>query len=129
MIRRLRDIQRKKPSDRLVTTDPEGNISVDGYEFPRAMWSQVIPVVFQELSSMMSSFFRGEEWRSTLDTKVPISVSKGGTDGDLSFNMLADGRSISSDNLQISEDIDVDLIDRCVAYLQLCFHGFGLGSM
>ena len=65
----------------------------------------------------------------TLDTKVPISVSKGGTDGDLSFNMLTDGRSISSDNLQISEDIDVDLIDRCVAYLQLCFHGFGLGSM
>jgi hypothetical protein len=35
MIRKCREIQRRKPKNRMVTVDVEGNVAVDGFEFPK----------------------------------------------------------------------------------------------
>jgi hypothetical protein len=58
MIRRLRDLQRTKTSDRMLSVSALGDIAVDEFEIPRSSWSKAVPKVLEECRLLLAELFR-----------------------------------------------------------------------
>jgi superfamily II DNA helicase RecQ len=110
----------------MVTVDIEGNIAVDGFEFPKSIWSHLVGIVFDQAMSCFRMLIVGNKWERVLDVSVPLHVSTC-TDGDFDF-ALADSSYSSSDVLLVA-DFEMIYFDKIVSYLRLAMHGMGLGSM
>jgi hypothetical protein len=129
MIRRLREMQRRKPKRRKTTVSPEGDIAVDGFEFPRDKWSKIVPTVLAVCRQLLGSLFEGGDWLLFLDANTPLAVSRKEGGGFL-FSLSISGKEVKSNQLVLEQPLDYALIvDRLRAYVEICFHGFGGGSM
>ena len=117
-VRRLREIQAAKPRVGLQTTTADGDIAIDGFEFPRNLWSKEIPAVEARLEDLFSRIFVGDDWRSFLTE--PLEIDK-----DFRFRTA----SISDEDLVLAGDFDASAFCRVPAYLGLSMHGHGAGSM
>jgi hypothetical protein len=129
MIRRLREMQRRKPKLRKTTVSPEGDIAVDGFEFPRDKWSNVVPSVLAVCSELLGRLFEGIDWMLFLNANTPISVSR--TEGSrFLFSLSTSGKEVLSSQLVLKQPVDHALIvDELRAFVEIGFHGFGGGSM
>jgi superfamily II DNA helicase RecQ len=126
MIRKCREIQRRKPKNRMVTVDVEGNVAVDGFEFPKRTWSRLVGIVLDRSKTFLRLLLAGNQWERVLDVGVPLRVTTL-VDGDMEFS-LADS-SYSSQDVVLATDFEIMYLDKLVSYLRLAMHGIGLGSM
>jgi hypothetical protein len=129
MIRRLREMQRRKPKRRKTTVSPEGDIAVDGFEFPRDKWSKIVPTVLAVCRQLLGSLFKGGDWLLFLDANTPLAVSRK-EGGRFLFSLSISGKEVKSSQLVLEQPLDYAfIVDRLRAYVEICFHGFGGGSM
>jgi hypothetical protein len=73
-IRRLKELHQLKGSKRIKSISPEGDIAVDGYEFPKSIWSQLVANVFKVCKELLSKLLLGDDWAKVLDGRLPVSV-------------------------------------------------------
>jgi superfamily II DNA helicase RecQ len=129
MIRRFREMQRRKPPRRMTTVSPEGDIAVDGFEFPRDKWSKLVPTVLDVCRELLGSLFAGVDWMLFLDANTPLSVSRI-EGGKFVFSLSDSGKEVKSSQLMFKQPFDHALIvDQLRSYVEIGFHGFGGGSM
>jgi len=129
MIRRLRELQRRKPKRRKLTVSPQGDIAVDGFEFPREKWSKAVPTLVAVCRSLLDSLFDGDDWSLFLDTSMPIQVSQSEDGGKFNFLIPLAGRIVTSSQLVLKHSVDEELaVDRLCSHVEIGFHGFGGGS-
>ena len=126
IIRRLREIQRRKPKNRMVTVDVEGNVAVDGFEFPKQTWSRLVGIVLDRSISFLRILLTGNEWEQVLDVGVPLRVATL-ANGDMEFTLP--DTSYSSKDVVLATNYDTIYIDKLISYVCLAMHGIGLGSM
>jgi hypothetical protein len=124
MIRRLRELERRKKKKRMVTVDETGLIAVDGFEVSKEQWSRLIPAILSRCESILSSLLVGEDWRLVMDVKNVVSVA-----ADFSFQFATNDRLKCALSLKLVEPVDHHLLDQLCSFIELCFHGLGLGSL
>ena len=124
-IRVMRELQQAKGRKRVVTVDPFGNISVDSFNFPRAIWRILIPSIASVLKDLLCTCFHRLVVEMVMDPNKTVSVAD-----DLSFEITSDIAVFCSASLSLLPgELDGNMIDRLVGYLQLAFHGLGVGSL
>lgn len=129
LIRRLREVQRSKPKKRIVTTSPDGDISIDGFDFEHSTWKSLIPIVSNFGKDQLSELLVGDDWKSVLDLTNPIRVkrTKG---GNFEFEVSgASGKVLKSTDFKISDNFNQLNYQKLHASIACSFHGLGLGSM
>jgi hypothetical protein len=127
-IRALKEMQKRKGTKRMKTISPEGNIAVDGYEFPKQTWSKLIAEILKVCKRLLSKLFVGDSWATILDTRLPVSVLISDYQS-LSFNLTQADKSIfHSTNLEFQVEFDNVDYDKLAAYLSLAFLGLGGGA-
>lgn len=124
MIRRLREMQRRKKKKRMVTVDAEtGSIAVDGFEVEKEQWSSLIPSVISRCEALLSSLLGDEDWLTVADLTAPIKVG-----ADFSISMSCQDGSFRKPTFSLKHPVDLALLDQFASYMELSFHGLGLGS-
>jgi superfamily II DNA helicase RecQ len=97
--------------------------------FPRDKWSKIVPTVLAVCRQLLGSLFEGGDWLLFLDANTPLAVSRKEGGGFL-FSLSISGKEVKSNQLVLEQPLDYALIvDRLRAYVEICFHGFGGGSM
>lgn len=128
VIRRLREMQRRKPKRRKLTTSPEGDISVDGFDFNRDQWSRVVPTVLAVCRDLLGLLYDGDDWSLFLESCNVVSVSRSER-GDFHFSLLISGNQVQSNQLLFNNSDEQQLVlDRLASFVEIAFHGFGGGS-
>jgi superfamily II DNA helicase RecQ len=129
MIRELRDMQREKPNRQVRSVTPEGDIAIDGFNFPRREWSQSVPRLVAVCRELFGALFETEDWSLFMDVNTPLSVSRDGN-GQFLFSISIAGKKVESKQLQLKREVNhIPIIDRLGAYAEICIHGFGGGSL
>ena len=132
MIRRLREMQRRKTNSRMKTISETGDIAVDGFEFKQSQWSTVIPTVTAVCRELLGKLFEGDSWSHFLDTTNPIAVGRrptGKQAGRFVFCLQKDGFRAQSFDLKPKDSPERKLhLHRLASHVELTFHGFGGGS-
>lgn len=146
-IRRMREMERRKKKSRMVTVDENGMIAVDGFAIEKRDWSRVIPRYekqcchFVACKLLFSSFlvcFRvqshcqllladvlvGSDWTKTFDMNNIPSVSS-----DFTFSLILKGGCRAGVSTVLKNNFDITKLDQLCSYLELAFHGLGLGSL
>ena len=124
IIRRLREMERRKKKKRMVTVDETGSIAVDGFEIFREQWSRLVPNILSRCESILTSLLVGEDWRLVLDLNTLISVAD-----NFSFSISGKDESPSPMVSHLKQPVDFMLLDQLCSYLEVAFHGLGLGSL
>jgi superfamily II DNA helicase RecQ len=117
-------MERRKKKTRMVTVDETGMIAVDGFEIERQQWSLLIPSILSKCKSLLTALLVGDDWQSILDLRNQVAVASGFT----FTRILSCGRRLGVD-LKLRQGYDASLFDQLCSYMELCFHGLGLGSM
>jgi hypothetical protein len=129
MVRRLREMQRRKPKTGRTSVSPEGDIAVDGFDFPRNKWSKLVPSVLATCRERLALLLEGNEWLLFLDANTPLSVYRTER-GRFIFSLSTSGKEVKSSQLVLKQRPDHALIlDEIRAHVEIGFHGFGGGSM
>jgi len=129
MIRRLRDLQRKKTSNRMLSVSALGDIAIDEFEIPRGSWSKAVPKVLEECRLLLAQLFADGNWSLFLPAETPITLSRM-ANRQFRFSVSVGGKNIASSELVLKESVTRHLtLDRLLSYIEICFHGFGGGSM
>jgi hypothetical protein len=124
MIRRLRELERRKKKKRMVTVDEKGLIAVDGFEVARETWSSLIQLIASQCELLLSSLLIGDDWRVILEPSTLLSV---GTD--FSFAFARQDGSQTSPEFSLRHPIDYTQMDQLCSYFEVAFHGLGLRSL
>ena len=124
IIRRLREMERRKKKKRMVTVDETGSIAVDGFEIERHQWSRLIPKILSRCEELFSSLLVGDDWRIMVDRQIVLCVA-----ADFSFTIPSQDGSGCLPTLQLKLPTDFALLDQLCSVLEVAFHGLGLGSL
>jgi DEAD/DEAH box helicase/Zinc knuckle len=126
-IRVMRELQRAKGRTRFVTVDTEGNICVDSFYFPFLTWKLLIPSISSVLTGLLSNCLPTLLVHMVFDPSKILSVAQ-----DFSFHITSGSEVYSSASFMsgvTASVLDHNTVDRLVGYLQLAFHGLGVGSL
>ena len=127
-IRRMRERESLTPSSRKVSIQDKYNILVDGFMFKFQKWSNVIPIIFDKLVASLCKVIKGNRWVNLLNRRYPLFVcwsSRGKT----TMTLASGHKNYSQEDIVLQDDYDLCDIDVFASYLELAFHGTGLGSM
>ena len=124
IIRRLREMERRKKKKRMVTVDETGSIAVDGFEIERHQWSRLISKILSRCEELLSSLLVGDDWRIMVDRQTVLCVA-----ADFSFTIPSQHGSGCLPTLQLKLPTDFSLLDQLCSVLEVAFHGLGLGSL
>jgi superfamily II DNA helicase RecQ len=127
-IRHLKEMNSRKGSNKIKTITPEGTINVDEYEFPREVWSKLIPDIFSKCRTLLRKLLLGDNWEKLFDTSLHLSVSFVDYQYVKYHASLSDGSVLSSDDVTINPAADDLDYDRLVSYLSLGVFGCGGGA-
>ena len=111
MIRRMREMERRKKKTRMVTVDETGMIAVDGFEIERQQWSLLIPSILSKCKSLLTALLVGDDWQSILDLRNQVAVASGFT----FTRILSCGRRLGVD-LKLRQGYDASLFDRIIKH-------------
>lgn len=132
MIARLKAADADKPSVGICSVDEEGNISVDGFQFPQPVYGRLVPTVSKMASELFEKIFIGGKWKQVADLHNPVWVRKSRDNTSFEFDFRSsNGERVSSEWLQVvasSTDCG-NTFDRLSSLFEMTFHGFGGGSM
>jgi hypothetical protein len=127
-IRHLKEMHQRKGTVRMKTISPEGDIAVQGFEFPKSVWSKLIGEVFKICKHLLSQLLVGDNWALVLDANVPISIEISNFKKVIFRLRKTDGQVFNSSEVMIRPDFESVDYDRLASYLGLAFFGFGGGA-
>jgi superfamily II DNA/RNA helicase len=127
-IRQLKEMHQRKGTKRLNTISPDGDIAVDGFEFPKLIWSKLIANVLKMCKNLLSKLLDGDKWAAVLDTRQPLSVVVYDYQN-LDFKLTrADESIFHSTSIKVRQVYDLADYDRLASYMALAFFGLGGGT-
>lgn len=127
-IRHLKEMHARKGNKRMKTVSPEGDISVDGYEFPRRVWSKLIYEVLGICKCLLSRLLVGDGWSAILDISIPICIESFSHER-VGFRISpTNGPVFSSTQVLFSPSPDSMDYDRLATFLSIGFFGCGGGA-
>jgi hypothetical protein len=122
-LKRLRDMNGRKPPLKNNTVNSNGDITSDAFTFPKSIWSTIIPRLTYMAKSCFEEIFIGAEWRHFLS--LPISVADW---IQLDVSVMMHGSCIPLKNVQVKEQVD-NLLAQLQAIAELCLFGLGVGAV
>lgn len=125
LIRQMREMQSLKPNKRKVTVSSDRTIAVDGFEFPSAIWTELVPLIFEKCKEHIGTLFAKMRYETYLDERCTLSVTKSSNN---EFVFLAN-ESCGDDDFPLPDDVFLVTFDKLCSYVELFFHGCGGGSM
>lgn len=128
-IRHLKEMHLQKGVKRMKTVSPEGDIAVQGFEFPKSVWSLLIPNVVKLCHELFSQCLDGNNWEPILDPTLTVSVVILEYERVVFQVNKSVGQVIHSNDVHVNVRAESLHFDRLVSYLRLAFFGFGGGSM
>ena len=129
VIRLCKQMHQLKGIVRPKTISPEGDIAVESFEFPKAIWSRLIPLVYRTSLDLLYRLLDGDKWVRVLDSSVPITVKVAQGDA-VSFKVGYPGcvdTIFCSSEIVVKADFEKVEYDRLVSYLSLAFFGLSGG--
>jgi hypothetical protein len=128
--RTLKEMSIQKGVKRMKSVSPEGDILVQSFEFPKAIWSKLIVDVHKVCKQLLSSLLVGENWWVVLDMAVSVSVRLTEYQK-VSFSMQSpDGNQFTTADVVVQTASSIGSeFDRLEAYLSFAFFGLGGGAM
>ena len=127
-IRRMRWRESLTPSSRKVSIQDNYDILVDGFMFKFQKWSNVIPIIFDKLVASLCKVIKGNRWVNLLNRRYPLFVCWSSM-GKTTMTLASGHNNYSQEDIVLQDDYDLCDIDVLASYLELAFHGTGLGSM
>ena len=127
-MRKFREMQRRKGKSCKKTIAIDGDISVDGFSFPRETWSHLIPSIIEVCRDLLHEIFEKDLVDAFLDTQNPAAVARN-EDGSFDFSVFRRNRKISCADFVLKNIIEQDeVIERLTSHVEVAFHGLGGGS-
>jgi len=122
-LRRLREMYSRKPPSKSNTVNSNGDITSDGFTFPRSIWSTIIPRIEEISRACFHEVFEGETWKLFLEH--PISM----TDWALLEASVVEKQSTTwLHDVVVRKDRE-PVLARVQSILELCFLGLGVGAV
>ena len=122
-VKRLRDLNSRKPPVKSNTVNPNGDITSGGFTFPHSVWSTLIPRIDEIARACFTEIFEGELWKLFLEKPV------GMTDWVLLEASVVDKEStIWLRDVVFKKDMD-PILGKMQSILELCFFGLGVGAV
>jgi hypothetical protein len=122
-VKRLRDMNAKKPPLKSNTVNANGDITTGGVCFPHAVWSTLIPRIVAMAKSCFDHVFEGPHWKLFLDATINmidwVRMDAFVVDGDCRIRLC---------DLQVKSGVE-PLLVRLQSIAELCFFGCGVGAV
>jgi hypothetical protein len=126
-IRRFRECQGKKLDRCMVTTSPEGDISIGDNLYPRETWEKLAPIIQGKGVAALKNLLDGSHWKDVLDVNNPVRVRMG-RNKDLHFWLRSGSKEVHSSGIKLKagwKRVDLEKFHSAVVSE---LHGCGLGS-
>jgi hypothetical protein len=103
-------------------------VGIDSFNFPRPIWSKIIPTVSDICRKLLRELYAGNDWELFLDTNLPLSVSRL-DNGLFDISLVNENGENKASSLIPTVRFDrLVLLDRLGSFVELSFHGFGGSS-
>jgi superfamily II DNA helicase RecQ len=127
-IRHLKEMHARKGTSRMKTVSADGTVAVESFEFPKAVWSRLIPSIFGLCKLLIGKLIVDDKWVKVLDTTTRVSVQVLDYQKIKFVLNLQDGTAYGSGEVVVNQSADTLDYDRIVSYLGLAFFGCGGGA-
>ena len=128
VMRKFREMQRRKGKSCKKTITIDGDIAVDGFSFPRETWCRLIPSIVEVCRDLLYEIFEKDLVDLFLDTQNPAAVARN-EDGSFNFSVLRRNRKMSCTDFVMKCGVDQEeVIEQLTSYIEVAFHGLGGGS-
>lgn len=122
-IKRLRDLNGRKPPLKSNTVNANGDITSGGFTFPHSVWSTLIPRVVAIAKACFKEVFESSEWELFMNNSISM------IDWVCMDAFVVDGeRHVRLRDLKVKHDVE-PLLARLQSIAELCFLGFGVGAV
>jgi hypothetical protein len=122
-VKRLRDLNSRKPPVKSNTVNPNGDITSGGFTFPHSVWSTIIPRVDAISRACFTEIFEGSVWESFMEK--PVSM----TDWvQLEASITDNGTSIWLRDVVVRKEMQ-PVLAKLQSVMELCFFGLGVGAV
>ena len=122
-VKRLRDLNARKPPVKKNTVNANGDITSSSFTFPQTTWSTIIPRVVAIAKSCFDAIFESSDWKLFMDN--PISMTNWVL---LQASVNDNGNQIRLHDLRVKNDLE-PLLARLQSVAELCFFGLGVGAV
>ena len=128
-IRRMREKEALMPSSRKVSIRTTKDILVDNFLFKFDNWTNVVPCIEEKCISSFRTLLVGDQWTDFLNLNLHLYVNLVPSSGLVSLQVEKESSIITSEVIQVHHAFNAASVDILVSFLELAFHGTGLGSM
>ena len=123
-VKRLRDMNARKPPVKTNTVNANGDITSGGVTFPHSIWSKLIPRVVALAKACFDQVFEDSQWKLFFDKSINM-VDWVRLDA---FIINDDNSHIRLADIKIKGDVE-PLLARLQSIAELCFFGMGVGAV
>jgi hypothetical protein len=122
-VKRLRDLNSRKPPVKSNTVNSNGDITSGSFTFPHSVWSNLIPYVDAISRACFTEIFEGEQWTLFLDKAIRM------TDWVvLEASVIDNDSTIWLRDLVVKKNME-PILGKIQAVMELCFLGLGVGAV
>lgn len=122
-VKRLRDLNARKPPTKSNTVNANGDITSAGVSFPHSSWSTLIPRVVAIARACFAEVFEGNEWKLFMEKSINMIDWR-----NMDAFVVDDERHVRLSDLKVKNDVE-PLLARLQSVTELCFFGFGVGAV
>ena len=136
LVNKVKHMNNEKIEVRKKVLKPNGDITIDNFEFPKCLWSTMVPKIIGMFHALMDTIFREELWKRIVDVKNEIHVTKLDDEASchrhelLHYNFYTNisGRIINEKDLHLRQGLSEEAVEKLTGLVMICLHGLGLGS-
>ena len=103
MIRSTREMQNKKLNKRIKVLHDNGDISIDSFFFPKRLWSNLIPLLYEQLHNKFKHIFDINMMEIFFDSDCDVSIK-----GNQRMNGTNDNQSTTNSGVRNNIDVNDD---------------------
>jgi hypothetical protein len=123
-VKRLRDLNARKPPLKSNTVNANGDITSGGVTFPHSVWSKFIPRIVAVAMACFDEVFEDSQWKHFLEKSVNmidwVQME--------AFVIQDDNSRVRLGDIKVRGDVE-PLTARLLSIAELCFFGFGVGAV
>lgn len=109
-----------------------GDIVIDDFKFPKALWSKLIGNIIDSFNSILCDIFVGDNWKLVVDRANQLSVHRVEDDSspreDLlhhNFSCNKNGKVVKHSQLAFLKEIQPSTFEHLTALVMISLHGLG----
>ncbi len=122
-VKRLRDLNARKPPVKNNTVNANGDITSGSFTFTKSIWASIIPRLVQLSKNCFDGIFQGNVWSNFLSE--PISVSDW---VQMDVSVIVDDQQLFLNELLLKKNIE-SLLAMLQSIGELCLYGLGVGAV